>query len=123
MQTWRPYLGHQLTQRPITTRRIRYTLSHRAYLTLYHHRAHRSLPTTALRPLPNPSLSLRSLPPAHIMTRKELDIVTAQQLEWLSVFIFIGLFPAAYFMYRHWQSMRRRYPNVPAAGGGKAKVS
>lgn len=55
------------------------------------------------------------------MTRSRLENdLSADQLRWLSTGLFVLIIPAAYMMYRHYQSLKARYP--PSEAGGKSKI-
>lgn len=52
------------------------------------------------------------------------DLFTPKQIEWFQFTLFVAIFPIAYWMYSHWQSMKRRFPAVVETAGqrGQAKV-
>mgnify|MGYP006876485683 CR=1 FL=1 len=60
-------------------------------------------------------------------TMARVDIpLSKETLDTISLVAFLALFPVSYCMYRHFLSMRRRYPSDPGAqigiGGVKSKV-
>jgi hypothetical protein len=55
------------------------------------------------------------------MSRVELPLAP-ETLDWIALIAFIGLFPVVYIMYRHFQSIRRRYPSDGAIGIGGVKT-
>lgn len=45
--------------------------------------------------------------------------LTERQLDLIQLALFLALFPISYFMWRHYQSMRRRFPGaIPPLRGG-----
>lgn len=45
--------------------------------------------------------------------------LTQQQQDYLQLALLLALFPVSYFMWRHYQSMRRRFPGpIPSLRGG-----
>lgn len=44
--------------------------------------------------------------------------LTERQLNLIQLGLIIFLVPAAIYMYRHFQSLRKRYPGMPALSGG-----
>jgi hypothetical protein len=61
------------------------------------------------------------------MTRSRLDNdLSPDQIQWLTIGCFIVVIPAAYMMYRHYLSLKARYPDpveVKAEGDGQGKKS
>ena len=57
------------------------------------------------------------------MARVDLPLSDSQR-EWLTLGLFIALFPVTYIMYRQWTNLRTRYPSVSSSGGvGRLKQS
>ncbi|KAL7423408.1 hypothetical protein Q5752_000988 [Cryptotrichosporon argae] len=55
-----------------------------------------------------------SVPPAAAaMTSRLQHDLTDAQLDLISLALFLALFPVAYMMYRHFRSLKERYPTVP----------
>jgi hypothetical protein len=49
------------------------------------------------------------------MARSRLDNdLSPDQIRWISIGLTILIIPAAYFMYRHYLSLKARYPDPPA---------
>ena len=62
--------------------------------------------------------------------RLDDDILSPEQVEWLSLGLFIALIPISIYMYLHYRSLRRRFPGTPLGvpgpgqgAAGKAKTS
>jgi len=57
----------------------------------------------------------------------EQDILSPEQVNYISIALFLALFPISLYMYTHWQSMRRRFLSYPVAevqgAAGKKKIS
>jgi hypothetical protein len=58
------------------------------------------------------------------MSRVEIPL-SPETLDWISLIAFVGLIPVVYIMYRHFQSISKRYPSEGhiGVGGVKTKAS